>query len=160
MRAWRGLHASGALSGAAALWFRPRKPIEELYDVDRDRDEVSDLAARPEYREVLRRMRRALEDWQVAIGDTGLIPEAVLMHDMKPGGRIETTAAVEARLGRRGLRLSSPTPGASIAYRFESDRPHWRLYAGPIAPASGATVEFKACRLGFLDSPPGSFVFP
>ena len=36
MRAWEQLHLEGKLTGAPARYFAPRKPVEELYDVERD----------------------------------------------------------------------------------------------------------------------------
>ena len=76
----RRLHQEGKLNPVQSLWFRPRKPIEELYDVVADPHETNNLAARPEHRETLERMRMALETWQAQVGDTGFIPEPILFE--------------------------------------------------------------------------------
>jgi hypothetical protein len=52
------------------------KPAEELYDMQADPDNVVNLAARPEHRQTLEAMRARLREWQLAIHDTGLLPEA------------------------------------------------------------------------------------
>ncbi len=38
-----------------------------------------------------RRMRDATEAWQQSIGQGGLVPEAAMMEEMKPGGEIPVT---------------------------------------------------------------------
>jgi N-sulfoglucosamine sulfohydrolase len=52
------------------------KPVEELYDMQADPDNVVNLAEQPEHKQTLERMRAALREWQLAIHDTGLLPEA------------------------------------------------------------------------------------
>jgi uncharacterized sulfatase len=79
MREWRRLNAEGQLSGASALHFRETKPIEELFDTESDPHEVVNLADRPEHAETLARLRAALERWQDEVGDSGLIPEPLLV---------------------------------------------------------------------------------
>jgi N-sulfoglucosamine sulfohydrolase len=76
MQAWKKLAVEGKLEGAPALYFRPRKPIEELFDTEADPDEIHDLAAAPEHQERLARMRQTLFEWMIATRDLGMIPEA------------------------------------------------------------------------------------
>lgn len=52
------------------------KPVEELYDMQADPDNVVNLAGRPEHQKTLETMRAQLRQWQLAIHDTGLLPEA------------------------------------------------------------------------------------
>jgi arylsulfatase A-like enzyme len=52
------------------------KPVEELYDMQADPDNVVNLAAKPEHRKTLETMRAKLREWQLDIHDTGLLPEA------------------------------------------------------------------------------------
>ena len=59
--------------------FRETKPVEELFDTEADPHEVVNLADRPEHAETLKRMRAALERWQEDVGDSGLIPEPLLV---------------------------------------------------------------------------------
>ncbi len=74
----RRLHREGRLDPVQSLWFRPRKPLEELYDTQADPHETVNLAGLPGHRERLRAMRSALEAWQAEVGDLGLVPEPVL----------------------------------------------------------------------------------
>lgn len=75
LQSMRQLHAEGTLSGAPALFFRPEKPPEELFDTASDPNELVNLADRPEHRETLKRLRRVQEEWGAATLDLGLIPE-------------------------------------------------------------------------------------
>lgn len=79
MREWRRLNGEGKLTGATALHFRERKPVEELFDTEADPHEIVNLAERPEHAATLKRMRAALERWQEDVGDSGLIPEPLLV---------------------------------------------------------------------------------
>ena len=113
-----------ALNPVQLLFFAPEKPAEELYDVLQDPHETRNLASAPEHQAVLARMRQALDDWQKATGDLGLVPEAELRERMRPGGvweRVAAPAVKEARPRAGMIRLSvgSETPGASFAYTTE-----------------------------------------
>jgi len=46
-----------------------KRPAEELYDVRRDPDQITNLAGRPDYRAVQRRLREELDRWLRATGD-------------------------------------------------------------------------------------------
>lgn len=85
MREMRRLNAEGQLSGPAAQFFRETKPVEELFDTEADPHEVVNLADRPEHAETLKRLRAALERWQEEVGDSGLIPEPLLVTPVKLG---------------------------------------------------------------------------
>ena len=53
------LAAAGQLNAAQLTYAGPAKPLEELYDTAADPHQVHNLAASPEHREVLERMRQA-----------------------------------------------------------------------------------------------------
>jgi N-sulfoglucosamine sulfohydrolase len=69
------LYAQGKLTPVQALFMAPRKPIEELYDIKKDPYEVNNLAASPQYRQTLEKMRAILERWIEQTGDMGRFPE-------------------------------------------------------------------------------------
>jgi N-sulfoglucosamine sulfohydrolase len=75
----RRMHKEGKLNPVQSLWFSPRKPFEELYDVIADPHETKNLAALPQHQQVLKRMRQEVEQWQVEVGDLSLIPEAIMI---------------------------------------------------------------------------------
>ena len=157
-RAMRREFAAGNLAGPQLQWFEPTKPVEELYDTRTDPHEVNNVADDPGHAEILERMREDLEAWQVEVGDTGLVPEAVLAVEMRPDGKTLRTAApsilVESdEAGRFFVTLRCETPGASIVYGLGDEAATKRLYSMPITVDAGTTVRALACRLGYRDSP-------
>ncbi len=74
----RRLDAEGALPESAALFTAPRKPVEELYDVDADPHEIHNLAGDPKHAARLEAMRKVHLQWVQDTKDTGLIPESEL----------------------------------------------------------------------------------
>lgn len=75
-QAWHRL--AGTLTGDAALFMRPEKPMEELFDTESDPDEVRNLANDPQYQSALIEMRRLLNDWMLQTHDLGLLDESEL----------------------------------------------------------------------------------
>lgn len=59
-------------------FFMPRKPIEELYDLKNDSDQMYNLAHDPVYQEKCLAMRTQLKEWMLSVRDGGLIPEQEL----------------------------------------------------------------------------------
>jgi uncharacterized sulfatase len=152
MREMRRLHKDGKLEGPQKLFFRPEKPEFELYDDDADPHEIRNLADSPQHRDVLDRLRRALDDWMKQIHDLGLIPEEQLLERMRPGGQWAATAAPSISFSGSRMRITCATEGASIAYSTEPGG-KWKLYTKEVTLAAGVAVRAKACRLGYTDSP-------
>jgi hypothetical protein len=73
----RELEAQGKLPAPGVALLRRTGPCEELYDTRSDPHEIQDLSASPvpEHREILLRMRSALEAWIVETDDRGQYPE-------------------------------------------------------------------------------------
>ncbi len=78
MREIRKAEKSGKLEGAVVLFSAGRKPVEELYDLEKDPHEINNLAADPEYKDKLDFLRKSLTEWQLEIGDLGLLPESLI----------------------------------------------------------------------------------
>lgn len=74
----RRLHAAGKLDKAQAFFMADTKPVEELYDIRIDPDELCNLAELPQHQETLQRMRRVHLEWVRETVDTGLLPEQEL----------------------------------------------------------------------------------
>lgn len=72
---WEQAYLNGECNDLQGMFWRS-KPAEELYDTGNDPWEAVNLAGKPEYREVLERMRTANREWLLKIRDAGLIPEA------------------------------------------------------------------------------------
>ena len=71
----RQLHAEGKLTPVQALFMAPRKPDEELYDIQKDPYEIHNLADSPKHQETMKQMRKILEKWIRDTGDKGQFPE-------------------------------------------------------------------------------------
>ncbi|MDX2149330.1 MAG: sulfatase-like hydrolase/transferase [Bryobacteraceae bacterium] len=160
MREWRRLHKEAKLVGPQSLFFAPEKPPEELYDTAADPHEINNLAARPEHKADLERLRAIHEEWTKETKDLGHLKEDDLKERMRPGGVWQVTA--QPSLTPNGgtfsqalsVRLQCGTPGASIAYTFESGaNARWLLYSGPVSVERSRSLRVKACRLGYKDSP-------
>ena len=67
----RQLHASGQLAGPPAQWMAPARPEYELYDLQSDPDEVSNLAESSEHADVFDRLRERLAGWIEETDDHG-----------------------------------------------------------------------------------------
>jgi len=73
-QSWAREAAAGHLTAATAQ-FWGAKPSEELYDMESDPDSVHNLAAAPEHRATLEKMRTALHGQTLRVKDNGLLPE-------------------------------------------------------------------------------------
>jgi arylsulfatase A-like enzyme len=71
----RELHERDELGPLPSVLMAPRRPAEELYDLERDPYETVNLAASAGHREVVERLRRELETWIETSNDPGRTPE-------------------------------------------------------------------------------------
>jgi arylsulfatase A-like enzyme len=77
-RIWRERFDRGQTNEAQSHFWRVPKAPEELYDLTTDPDEVRNLAALPEHRPVLERLRQELRTHLLAVRDLGFLPEREL----------------------------------------------------------------------------------
>lgn len=75
MRSWDSVYRAGILNEVQSRFFNP-KPVEELFDCEKDPDNIFNLAEREEYRDLLQQMRGITQDWMISTRDAGFIPEA------------------------------------------------------------------------------------
>lgn len=69
------LDAKGKLTREQALFLAPRKPVEELYDLEADPHEVRNLAGSAAHGGTMAEMRARLERWMAETRDRGAQPE-------------------------------------------------------------------------------------
>lgn len=69
------LHAEGKLTREQELFMAPRRPAEELYDLQADPEEIHNLAASPTYRKTLKDLEARLDRWIAETHDRGAIAE-------------------------------------------------------------------------------------
>ncbi len=138
LKEMRRLHDAGKLKdGPQMQFFEPTKPVHELYDITRDPHEVHNLAGDPKHQKTVERMEAALFAKMKAIGDVGLIPECEF-DQMKGSGRTDPPVFTVTGGGNgkaQMVRLTCPTPGASITYQV-SEPPE----------AGGGTVLLPAAK--------------
>lgn len=153
------MHQNDELRGPAAYIFRDSRDVEELYDLDKDPDEVNNLSALPEYQERLVKMRKQLAAWQLKVHDKGLIDEYNLIQLFWPGLVQPVTEKVAITTEKELVKLSCPTEGASIGYQLDdrigSER--WMLYHEPIKLKKGQKIVVRAKRIGYKISVPVEF---
>lgn len=75
---FRRLADAGKLSPGLAFFMAPTKPLEELYDLQNDPQELHNLSADPAHAATLTRLRDAHFEWARRTVDTGFIPEQML----------------------------------------------------------------------------------
>lgn len=74
----RRLFAEGKLNPVQACLLAPTRPVEELYDMQKDPYEIHNLADLPEYQDTLKHLCATLLKWMRETRDLGLIPEPEL----------------------------------------------------------------------------------
>jgi arylsulfatase A-like enzyme len=85
-RTMRQLHAAGRLTELQDRLFFPTRPTEELYDLENDPDEVTNLADVRAFDSVRAELRAQLYQTLVDQRDCGLIPEPILDEMARAAG--------------------------------------------------------------------------
>lgn len=94
-RVWYQMHLDGKLNPAQDLFWQ-EKPVEELYDLQADHDEVNNLVDDPNHKQTLDSMRKELWTWMNKTRDLGSIPEAELHQ--RCGSRSPYDLQLESKL--------------------------------------------------------------
>ena len=77
---WRSLYKSGELDSVQAAFFNA-KPVEALYNLEKDPHETNNLAGDPEHQTRLQQARERLSQRLSNMPDLGFIPEAYLIDE-------------------------------------------------------------------------------
>ncbi len=111
------LRDAGKLNNFQAAWFKT-KPVEELYDMDNDPNQLHNLAANPKYAATLKQLRAAFTNWTNKVGDMAAISEKDMIkkwwHGLSTPPQTDTPLIAATS---HGLSISCATKGASIGYR-------------------------------------------
>lgn len=75
-KAYRRLFSLGELTPEQAAYAGDERPREELYDLQKDPDQIRNVAEDPKYRSTLFTMRELLEQWIEETNDLGRLPES------------------------------------------------------------------------------------
>ena len=136
-------------------WFRPSKPVEELFDTQTDPHELVNLSENPAYQNKLLELRQECKQWMASAKDQGSIPEEALIRQFWPNKIQPKTEKPQIVLSNKQLNISCPTNGAAIGYKFPADeKPEigWRVYQKPITLPAKSTLKIVAHRTGYLPS--------
>jgi len=82
----RAARKAGTLPPGADWFARTSRPVEELYDVAADPDEVGSLAHDTRHAADLERLRETLRRWMRETKDTGILPEPILRQEAQAAG--------------------------------------------------------------------------
>ena len=153
MKEMRRLNAEGKLNDIQNLFFRKTKPLEELYDITTDPNEINNLAEKPEYESTLYKMRKVLNNWMIETEDTGLIPEPALINSMRPQISWEKTGNPYISYIKKdgdyfNIEIDCATDGASIVYKIGNNE-NWKLFSKKIKIKDNKMLYVQADRLGF-----------
>ncbi|MEX1114697.1 MAG: sulfatase-like hydrolase/transferase [Akkermansiaceae bacterium] len=74
-RDWEKHHKAGLTDAITGAFFQRRQPVEQLFDVRKDPDNLVNLVDHPDYRKELATLRTALRKWQLEVRDTGILSE-------------------------------------------------------------------------------------
>ncbi len=143
------LKAEGKLNATQMMWFRPNKPLEELFDTQADPYEFKNLATDHAYASKLKELRREHEKWIKQYGDLGAIPEKELVAGWWNGqNHPPVTEKPVVKVVKGQALLTCATAGASIAYR-KSVKDTWQVYTKPVQLAQTDSLYVLAQRIGF-----------
>jgi len=161
MRELHRLRAAGELTPDQALWFRNTKPAEELFDVENDPNELTNLAADPKYKAKLEELRAKCQSWVTSFDDTGLIPETELTEKMRPGGKELKVTTPEVVIQENLVTLSCETVASTIGYKINNSSPNadgWQIYTQPFKLEKGDTLKVVGDRIGYRYSEIGQTI--
>lgn len=115
LQVMRQLQKEGKLTGVPALFMAARRPAEELYDLEADPNEISNLAASAEHETTLQQLRTTLARWISETGDQGEVPERALPEEYKYRAQVDGWCARgKCILSKRGGALKAECSGKGI----------------------------------------------
>ncbi len=109
LRLMRKLHEEGELQPAQERFMVEARPMEELYDLQSDPHEIHNLAVSYEYAEILKKLRRNLEEWIEETGDQGEImedPAITEQYEAKMKGLYDKR--IRSLYEKEGMEIPSP----------------------------------------------------
>lgn len=146
MRQLKKRYEAGTLDENAAKWFDTPKPEEELYNVENDPYELTNLAGQEDFKNTLEHLRGALDKWMVETNDLGRYPEKDLIAKWLVAGKPPKLQPVMINKNNGKYNLASDKSDATIIWRYKNQK-NWTIYAEPFATDS--IILAKSVRIGF-----------
>ncbi|MFN3194204.1 MAG: sulfatase [Aureliella sp.] len=94
----QAMFESGRLTGPARHFWQNVRPVEELYDLREDPNEINNLADAPEHKSILLELRSELDEWILRTDDQGEFPEVAVQAAVESSERW-----FRGRMSKRGL---------------------------------------------------------
>lgn len=145
------LRDAGKLTKAQALWFRDKKPEEELFDTEADPHELNNLVNDPKYQTKLLELRAECIRWITAMNDKCIGPETELLNEIWPDGKKPKTDIPTVKFKDGLLSINCKTEGANIAYKIGNSEA-WDIYTREVQLDFDADVKVIAHRIGYEPS--------
>ena len=140
------LAAEGKLNAAQRTFAAPSKPVEELYDTQKDSWQIHNIATDPAMKPILERMREELRRWQIETRDLGFLHEGQA-SSLCEGGKIlsEVAASNEVYPLERILKVADmvglPGQAAKFAESLSDADPTVRYWGAVGLKAAGSETE-------------------
>lgn len=158
-QAWKRRYEAGGLAPPQSSYWEP-KPVEELYDLTIDVDEVQNLATQAAHRPALERLRAALDAHAREVRDLGFLPEYMLHRVPVPFAHGHDQAAYDLAAIRAAAERASDSSVALAAIRRDLTSPdqavrYWAA-VGVTVRGRAAVAATEPILLGLLsDAAPG-----
>jgi arylsulfatase A-like enzyme len=154
----RRLFVEGKLDPIQARVLVPTRPVEELYDLENDPQEINNLADSPQHGNTLKRMGAILMKHMLETNDMGLIPEPeleVLAKDVQSRFDIlrqkENTETLKQILSLAELRRKNLTDTGDMVAALQDKRPSVRWWAARLIGNMGSEAKAaEAVLIGAL----------
>ena len=118
-RVWNEMYRAGDLNAAQAKFWQ-NKPVEELFDLQADPDEINNLANLPDYQKKTTELRNTLQKWMQETLDLGLLPEAE-MHRLAGSQSPREYALMHKRLLARLSEVAFRSMDSSKGYGYSTE---------------------------------------
>jgi N-sulfoglucosamine sulfohydrolase len=154
------LKDGGRLNATQMKWFQT-KPVEELYDTEKDPNQFNNLATNVTYKNKLKELKEAYDKWMNEVGDMHTLQELDLRNKMWGNDKeAPLTATPELVKVKDGYMIRCATPGASIGYILQPKNGKnkmggnaYKIYHyGSIVLKEGDEIKIKAQRIGYTAS--------
>jgi len=150
---WRDLYREGKLNKHQAQFFRA-KPVELLFDVEKDPHEVRNLAANPKFASVLKDLRGRLQQKVKGINDLSFYPENQMIDQALPDGARfgqQHAAEISTLVDTVDLALLPFTDASKrLQLAFRNDNPRIRFWAVTCCSCFGMEAKSLAAEIKLL----------
>jgi len=158
MRELLKLRKKKYLNKTQLMWFESPIPEYELYDVNKDPEQVYNLSDKKEYQGIMKEMAVKLDSFLKAVDDKGNIPEGEFLKQMWPNLKQPITQTPKIKLLSNRYIIKTFTPGSDLVYKIDTvktkleERDHWKLYKEPVTVQKDKYLHVRSVRIGYTDS--------